>query len=198
MPKPEQTPPSGDRLVGYNLRRVREARRLSRTEASDLLAPYLGKKWSRATWSLAENALTVPEDRVRRFSASEIDAFSRAFNVSISYFFCPPLPDETTGPRPTGDELHRLWETDDLTQRLHELFVAYPDAYKEYVRITRQEQLRRMEYAQALGGRQSYPTIAAPMPEQQPPYRIPWESPADLDREIDRLRRELETEGDAP
>jgi transcriptional regulator with XRE-family HTH domain len=81
-----------NQLVAYNLRRIRERRGLTQESAADLLEPFLGRRWSKATFSAAETSLT--SGRTREFSADDILAFAIVFDVPVGWFFLPPNTDE--------------------------------------------------------------------------------------------------------
>lgn len=86
-------------LVGYNLTRVRKALGLSQEQATERLEPYLGARWSKTVYSLAERSYSGK--RVRQFTAAEVAAFALAFSVPVSYFFLPPNSED----RPDGAAL---------------------------------------------------------------------------------------------
>lgn len=82
------TPITANQLVAYNLRRVRESLEITQAEAALRLEPYLGKRWSVASFSDAERS--GGNGRTREFDANELLAFSRTFRKPIGYFFSPP------------------------------------------------------------------------------------------------------------
>ncbi|MDP9387599.1 MAG: helix-turn-helix domain-containing protein [Actinomycetota bacterium] len=77
-----------NQVVAYNLARARQLRGLTQDEAAAALEPYLGVRWSNASWSQAERS--VMGKFVRRFDAEEIVAFARAFELPVTWFFLPP------------------------------------------------------------------------------------------------------------
>src|SRR3954471_5517409 len=79
-----------NQVVAWNLAQARTLRRWTQDEAAEKLEPYLGRRWSKATFSAAERS--VESDRVRQFDANEIVAFARAFELPVSWFFLPPPP----------------------------------------------------------------------------------------------------------
>src|SRR5215207_228822 len=83
---------TANQLVAYNLKRARELQGWTQEEAAEKLEPYLGVRWSKATFSAAETS--VSGKRTREFSADELLAFTRAFDLSLAWFF---LPAETIG-----------------------------------------------------------------------------------------------------
>jgi hypothetical protein len=103
MARPTRPPMTANQLVAYNLRRARQEYEggLTQKQAAELLEPYLGKRWSVASFSAAE-ASAKNGSRGREFSADEILAFARAFNVPISYFFLPPEEDQERRPVTCG------------------------------------------------------------------------------------------------
>jgi transcriptional regulator with XRE-family HTH domain len=82
---------TANQVVAYNLQLARAMRGLTQAEAAKRIQRYLGgETWSKANFSAAERSVTG--NRVRQFSADEIMAFARAFEVDVSFFFTPPLP----------------------------------------------------------------------------------------------------------
>jgi hypothetical protein len=77
-----------NQIVAYNLAQARAWRDWTQEEAAEQLAPYLGMKWSKASFSAAERS--VDGERVRNFSADEIVAFARCFGLPVGFFFLPP------------------------------------------------------------------------------------------------------------
>jgi hypothetical protein len=88
-----------NQIVAYNLAQARAWRDWTQEEAAEHLAPYLGTKWSKASFSAAERS--VDGERVRNFSADEIVAFARGFGLPVGFFFLPP-------PRSSADVQIRL------------------------------------------------------------------------------------------
>lgn len=96
--RPKQLPPDADRapflgltpnqVVGYNLARARELKGWTQDQAAEALEPYLGVRWSKASFSQAERS--VAGGFVRNFTADEIVAFARAFDQPVTWFFMPP------------------------------------------------------------------------------------------------------------
>jgi hypothetical protein len=52
------------------------------------LEPHVGARWSKASFSAAERSITG--ERVRQFSADDLFALARAFELPVTYFLCPP------------------------------------------------------------------------------------------------------------
>jgi transcriptional regulator with XRE-family HTH domain len=103
MPKKSKRPPGSgggrgplllgshpNQVVAYNLTRARQDKGWTQDEAADALAPYLGKRWSKASISQAERS--IAGRFIRKFDADEIVAFARAFEVPVAWFFLPPPP----------------------------------------------------------------------------------------------------------
>lgn len=84
-PKPS-TEWSPNQVVAYNLRRARNER--TQQEAAELLEPFLGELWSKATFSTAENS--TKGRRIRQFTTDDLVAFSEAFKRPISFFLEAP------------------------------------------------------------------------------------------------------------
>lgn len=81
-------PWSAGQVVAYNLTKARELRGFTQQEVAELLAEFTGSKWTKTTVSQAENSLDGT--RIRSFTANEIVALSRCFDLPIPYFFAPP------------------------------------------------------------------------------------------------------------
>ena len=79
-----------NQIVAYNLAQARMWKSWTQEEAAEQLEPYLGARWSKASFSAAERS--VDGQRVRQFSADELVAFSRCFGVPVGFFFLPPPP----------------------------------------------------------------------------------------------------------
>jgi hypothetical protein len=81
-----------NQIVAYNVARARALRGWTQAEAGERLAPFLGSKLSEASFSALErSAWSV--NRIKVFSADELLALSRGFDLPIGYFFTP-LPPE--------------------------------------------------------------------------------------------------------
>src|SRR5215207_10252431 len=61
-----------NQLVAYNLHRARIMRGWTQEEAAEQLEPFLGKRWSKASFSAAERSVTG--DRAREFTVDELVA----------------------------------------------------------------------------------------------------------------------------
>lgn len=87
---------SPNQIVAYNLAQARMWKNWTQEQAAAELEPYLGTRWSKASFSAAERS--VDGQRVRQFSADELVAFSRCFGVPVGFFFLPPPPSATDVP----------------------------------------------------------------------------------------------------
>jgi hypothetical protein len=81
---------SPNQVVAYNLTRAREWKGWTQDQAAEALAPYLGTRWSKASFSQAERS--IAGRFIRNFDADEIVAFARAFELPVTWFFLPPPP----------------------------------------------------------------------------------------------------------
>ncbi len=79
---------SPNQVVAYNLARARELKGWTQDQTAEALEPHLGVLWSKASLSQAERS--VAGRVVRNFSADEIVAFARAFQLPVTWFFMPP------------------------------------------------------------------------------------------------------------
>ncbi len=75
-------------VVAYNLARARALRGWSQQQAAIRLEPHLGVRWSNVVLSAAERSYAGR--RIRQFTADEIVAFARGFELPVAWFFLPP------------------------------------------------------------------------------------------------------------
>lgn len=85
-----------NQIVAFNLTVARQLRGWTQEQAAVALEPYVGARWSKATFSSAERS--IDGRRIRQFTADEIVAFSRCFDVPIGFFFMPPRPSQSETP----------------------------------------------------------------------------------------------------
>src|SRR5262245_58950571 len=86
---------SPNQVVALNVSRARAMRGWTQEQASAALAPYLGTRWSNASFSAVERS--IAGTRVKQFSADELVALSRGFELPLGWFFLPPPPEEDAG-----------------------------------------------------------------------------------------------------
>ncbi|MCU0271557.1 MAG: helix-turn-helix transcriptional regulator [Acidimicrobiales bacterium] len=86
---------SPNQIVALNVGRARALRGWTQEQAAEALAPYLGTKWSNASFSAVERS--IAGTRVKQFSADELVALSRGFDLPLGWFFTPPPPSEDAG-----------------------------------------------------------------------------------------------------
>ena len=85
-----------NQIVAYNVAKARQLRGWTQEQAADALAPYLGAKLSGPSFSsLERSAWTI--NRIKQFSADDLLALSRGFDLPIGFFFTPPPPDLDAG-----------------------------------------------------------------------------------------------------
>jgi hypothetical protein len=85
-----------NQIVAYNVAKARAIRGWTQEEAAEALAPYLGARLSGASFSSLERS-AWKVDRVKQFSADELLALSRGFDLPIGFFFTPPPPEFDAG-----------------------------------------------------------------------------------------------------
>src|SRR5438067_1548647 len=85
-----------NQIVAHNVAQARSLRAWTQEEAAKALAPYLGARLSVASFSALERSATSI-NRIKVFSADELLALSRAFDVPIGYFFTPLPPAADAG-----------------------------------------------------------------------------------------------------
>ncbi len=85
-----------NQIVAYNVIKARALRGWTQEQAAEALAPYLGAKLSGPSFSNLERS-AVKVDRIKQFSADDLLALSRGFDLPIGYFFTPPPPEMDAG-----------------------------------------------------------------------------------------------------
>ncbi len=109
MPKPRTAERmwSASQVVAHNLTRARELRGLTQVQVAERLSGFTGTKWSQATVAQAEGS--VSGQRIRQFTANELVALARTFDLPVLFFFLPP--DDGEGRFLTDDSKAGLpWE----------------------------------------------------------------------------------------
>lgn len=140
--RPATPPPPDDGLdvnavVSYNVRAIRERRRMTQQGVADRLAQLTGHQLPQASISAMERGFDG--DRRRRFDAHELYLLAQVFDVPITYFFIPPpdLAGATLADsgRPVTELYRSLLGTDDqldvIDERLATIGVDAPGAASE-------------------------------------------------------------------
>jgi len=79
---------TASQVVAHNLTRARELRGLTQADIAERLTRFTGSPWSAVTVAQAEGSTSG--NRVRQFTANEIVALARTFDLPVLYFFLPP------------------------------------------------------------------------------------------------------------
>ena len=82
-----------NQVVAQRIAIARELRGWTQEEAAERLEPFLGARWSGATFSIVEPS--GDGKRIRQFSAEELVALSRAFELPIGWWFTPSWGDQS-------------------------------------------------------------------------------------------------------
>lgn len=85
-----------NQIVAYNVAKARALRGWTQEQAAEALAPFLGSKLSGASFSALERS-AWKVDRIKQFTADELLALSRGFDLPIGFFFVPPPPSFDAG-----------------------------------------------------------------------------------------------------
>jgi len=93
-------------VVAHNMTRARQLRGLTQAEIAVRLSAFTGAPWSDVTVAQAEGS--VSGRRVRQFTANELVALARAFDLPVMYFFMPPQ--DGSGRLQTPDVGDMAWE----------------------------------------------------------------------------------------
>ncbi len=75
-------------VVAFNMARARGLRGLTQAEVAEGLSRLCGARWSKTTVAQAEGSVTGT--RVRAFTAVELVALARVFDLPVVFFFAPP------------------------------------------------------------------------------------------------------------
>lgn len=86
---PGDSPWDASQVVAYRLQRARELRGKTQAWAAERLSEFTDTNWTAATLSLAESG-SRSKKRLRSFTANELVAFARTYNLPVYYFFIPP------------------------------------------------------------------------------------------------------------
>lgn len=98
---------TASQVVAHNVTRARHLRGLTQVEIAERLTRFTGTNWSQATVAQAEGS--VSGTRVRQFTANELVALARTFDLPMLFFFLPP--DDGEGQLLTDDAEGGLpWE----------------------------------------------------------------------------------------
>jgi transcriptional regulator with XRE-family HTH domain len=112
VPKPKAKPDpkawTPSQVVAHNLTRARELRRFTQTEVAERLSRFTGTRWTQATVAQAEGS--VASERVRQFTANELVALARTFDLPVLYFFLPPEDASRALSVPDGPAKGWPWE----------------------------------------------------------------------------------------
>jgi transcriptional regulator with XRE-family HTH domain len=82
---------NANQVIAHNLRRARTERGWTQEQAAAQIEDYLGERWSKASFSVAER-FAVDTTRTREFDGNELVAIAAAFGKPIDWFFT--LPDD--------------------------------------------------------------------------------------------------------
>lgn len=93
-------------VVAHNMTRARQLRGLTQSEIAVRLSAFSGAPWSDVTVAQAEGS--VSGKRVRQFTANELVALARTFDLPVVYFFMPP--EDGSGRLQTPDVGEMAWE----------------------------------------------------------------------------------------
>ncbi len=77
-----------NQIVAANLARIRQRRGWTQAQTARELSAVSPKPWSEATLAHAERSVTG--NRIREFTADDLIAFARTFDVPVLYFLTPP------------------------------------------------------------------------------------------------------------
>lgn len=86
--KPDPRKWTPNQIVAFNINRARLKRGWTQDQAAEALAAYLGARLSTASWSAIERS--VDGGRIREFTADELVAFARGFDLPLGWFLTPP------------------------------------------------------------------------------------------------------------
>lgn len=140
--KPDPRAWTPNQIVAFNIAKARLLRGWTQDEAGEHLAPYLGMRLSPASWSAIERS--VDGGRIREFSADELVAFARGFQLPIGWFLTPPAIDDGIGvavpdARAGGLNPHELIDlvlgTPDTLEEWRQVLLTWPSMHSR-LRVT--------------------------------------------------------------
>ena len=88
MVEPEYPRWNPSQIVAYNMTKARELRGVTQTEVAERLSRFTESKWTKTSVAQAEGSVTG--SRVRAFTAVELVALARTFDLPVTYFLAPP------------------------------------------------------------------------------------------------------------
>jgi hypothetical protein len=120
---------SPNQVVAHNLTLARLLRGWTQDQASEALAPYLGSRLSLASFSAIERS--IAGTRVKQFTADELVALSRAFDLPLGWWFTPPADGAMYTPdhKRTGVDFDELV---DVVLGTPETLPAWTDALQQW------------------------------------------------------------------
>jgi hypothetical protein len=137
-----------NQIVAFNVARARLLRGWTQDEAAAELAPYLGQRLSSASFSALERS--IDGGRIRQFSADDLLALARGFDLPIGWFLTPPSRmddvDLATPDHPDGTDpavlLDAVLGTSDTLASWREVLLVWPDM-RHRVRVQRDGSVQR-------------------------------------------------------
>ena len=106
--KPEPRAWTASQVVAHNMAQARDVRRLTQAEVAERLSTFTGSPWTQASVAQAEGS--VAGGRVRQFTANELVALARTFDLPVLYFFLPPEDGRLAFAVPDGFKHEWPWE----------------------------------------------------------------------------------------
>ena len=85
---------TASQVVAHNVTCARRLRGLTQVEVAERLRRFIGTNWTQATVAQAEGSISGT--RVRQFTANELVALARTFDLPVLFFFMP-AEDERRG-----------------------------------------------------------------------------------------------------
>ena len=79
---------NASQIVAHNMTKARELRGMSQADVADRMARHTESKWTSTSVAQAEGS--VAGQRIRAFTAVELYALARTFNLPVLYFLAPP------------------------------------------------------------------------------------------------------------
>lgn len=119
-------PYTPNQAVARNLARARREKGWTQERAAEELSKYIGSRWSKTVWSNAERS--GDGDTPRQFTADDLVAFARCFDLPVLAFLLPDdysgsggisTPDHPEGLAPSAYVEAVIGDVSRLYQRLH-------------------------------------------------------------------------------
>ncbi len=128
---------TANQLVAYNLTKAREMRGWTQEEAAEKMEPFIGERWSKNKFSTAERS--IAGKRISHFTADDLDAFSKTFQVPVGFFFLPPAKGSFDGDYANSTMSFEYWVGRSIAPHPAEVRATFDELQKRITGDDRKE-----------------------------------------------------------